>query len=240
MTEWINQGIILSVRPYQEKGVIVAALTEEHGRCHGFAYDNRAMRQAGAFEIGSLVNIRWTGRAADQLGRFDLEPVIWHGADLFDCPAGLMALRSMAAMLDVMLPERESCPDIFGATAALLPLLVEEFGLALYVKWESLLLATAGVPLGLSSCAVTGRNDHLAYVSPRTGRAVSLSGAEGYEDKLLPLPGFLIGGADTSMAAISQGLSLMGHFLQRHVFDTVHQSMPNARQQLVDFCAARA
>lgn len=220
--------------------MIINALTRDHGRYAAFTYDNRNLRQAGAFEPGTLVNLRWTGRMADQLGRFEIEPVTWHGAHLFDSVTGLAALRSICAMLESALPERESAADMFGATEAILPLLGEEFGLALYIKWESLLLKSCGFTLELDACTVTGANDRLVYVSPRTGRAVSLSAAEGYEDKLLKLPGFLIGDLHAEMSDVIDGLRLTGHFLQRHVFDAVHQAMPSARQQLVDFCLARA
>ena len=39
--------------------------------------------------------------------------------------------------------------------------------------------------------SVTGATEDLAYVSPRTGRAVSRAAAGPYKEKLLPLPGFL-------------------------------------------------
>ena len=42
-----------------------------------------------------------------------------------------------------------------------------------YVRFELLLLQELGFALDLDRCAVTGATDDLAYVSPRTGRAVS-------------------------------------------------------------------
>ena len=47
---------------------------------------------------------------------------------------------------------------------------------------------------GHASDGRAGANDRLAYVSPRTGRAVSQSAAEPWADRLLPLPGFLLAG----------------------------------------------
>ena len=240
MSEWIDDAIVLSTRPYQEKGQIVTVLTRDHGKCAGFVYDNKPLRQAGAFELGSLVRVRWLGRLPDQLGRFDVEPLGYTAAGLFDSVHGLAGLRSLCAMLDAGLPERESCPETFLATEAMLPYLGEGIGPALYVKWETLLLETLGFRLELAACTVTGRNDRLAFVSPRTGRAVSLSAAEGYQDKLLKLPGFLIGEGLGDWAAVLDGLALTGHFLQRHVFDTVHQSLPESRRVFVEFCSAQA
>src|SRR5260370_585266 len=60
-----------------------------------------------------------------------------------------------------------------------------------YVAWECGLPTALGFGLDLGRCAVTGTSEDLAYVSPRTGRAVSRSAGTPYHDKLLPLPGFL-------------------------------------------------
>ena len=72
----------------------------------------------------------------------------------------------------------------------------------------------------------------LAYVSPRSGRAVSLSAGEEYRDKLLALPGFLIGQGYADPAAIRDGLKLTGYFLQKHVFGPMDRPLPAARARL--------
>ena len=36
MPEWVDKGIVLSVRKYGEKGLIANILTEEHGRHLGW------------------------------------------------------------------------------------------------------------------------------------------------------------------------------------------------------------
>ena len=44
---------------------------------------------------------------------------------------------------------------------------------ALVVRWELVLLDELGFGLDLASCAATGTTTDLAYVSPKSGRAVS-------------------------------------------------------------------
>jgi len=92
-----------------------------------------------------------------------------------------------------------------------------------------------GFALDLTCCAVTGARDDLAYVSPRTGRAVSAAGARGYEDKLLPLPPCLLGAGDAPNAEIAEALRVTGHFLHREIGpQRPGQPVPPARQRLVD------
>ena len=81
----------------------------------------------------------------------------------------------------------------------------------------------------------TGSAEDLAYVSPRTGRAVSRAAAGPYKEKLLPLPGFLsTGGVPSDQEALRQGLDLTGFFLERHVFWPHNKPLPPARARFME------
>ena len=103
-----------------------------------------------------------------------------------------------------------------------------------------MLLGELGFGLDLGSCAATGENDGLVYVSPKTGRAVSSSAGAPYRDKLLALPRFLTREAGTeaaegvSPAEIRQGLDLTGYFFARHVFAPESRPMPSSRSRFVE------
>src|SRR5437764_59892 len=90
---------------------------------------------------------------------------------------------------------------------------------ATYVVWECDLLAALGFGLDLRTCAVTGTSDDLAYVSPRSGRAVSRQAGLPYHDKLLPLPAFLWRDAPGDAADIAAGLAMTRHFLLHHLLE---------------------
>ena len=85
---------------------------------------------------------------------------------------------------------------------------------AALVRYELLLLAELGFGLDLERCAVSGTNDDLVAVSPKSGRAVSAAEAEPYAGKLLALPPFVREGG-RRVGEIAQGLELTGHFLAR-------------------------
>ena len=70
----------------------------------------------------------------------------------------------------------------------------------LVARFEAQILAECGFRLDLSRCAATGTSEGLAYVSPRSGRAVSLEAGAPWRDRLLPLPGFLREGAGLDAA----------------------------------------
>ena len=112
--------------------------------------------------------------------------------------------------------------------------------LADLVRWETILLADLGYGLDLTRCAVTGDTVGLAFVSPKTGRAVTAAAAGEWTSRLLPLPAFLVGGDEATAADWRDGLRLTGHFLARDAFGLQHRPLPLARQMLYDRVAALA
>ena len=71
-----------------------------------------------------------------------------------------------------------------------------------------------------------------AYVSPRTGRAVSREAGRAYQHKLLALPEFLWSPAPADTAQIAAGLRLTEHFLLHHVLLPQDRALPPARARL--------
>jgi DNA repair protein RecO (recombination protein O) len=75
--------------------------------------------------------------------------------------------------------------------------------------------------------------EELAYVSPKSGRAVSIAAAAPYVDRLLRLPAFLIDGTAPQPGDIADALRLTGHFLELHVWMARNIDPPAMREGLV-------
>lgn len=230
--EWSDEGVVLSARRHGETSAILSLLTHGHGRHAGLVRGGAGKRQRGALQPGNLVSVTWRARLEDHLGAFAVEPLSSASAQWLDDPGRLAALSAACAVADATLPEREPCPHIFKDLRAFLDVLSQPDWAAAYVRWELALLGDLGFGLDLTACAATGRNDGLAYVSPKSGRAVSLSAGEPYRDRLLPLPGFLIGGEPAPRAAVCAGMRLTGYFLDRHLFRPQGRRLPDARDRL--------
>ncbi|OYW83711.1 MAG: DNA repair protein RecO, partial [Hyphomonas sp. 32-62-5] len=192
---WSDDGIVLGGRRFGEGGLILDVLTRQRGRRSGLVYGGASRRKRAQFEAGNTIALSWTGRLDDQLGRFDVaEARKDRAARLLDDPAALAALASITALLRAGLNEGDAAgSSLYEATTLLLDELAHpEVWPALYVRWELGLLSALGFGLDLDECAVSGANDGLTHVSPRTGRAVRGSEAEQYVDRLFALPAFLI------------------------------------------------
>lgn len=236
--DWTDEGIVLSVRPHGESAAIVTLMTEAHGRHAGLMRGGASTRHKGMLQPGNAVRAVWQARLAEQLGSYSLELDESHAADLFDDPLKLSGLAAACAVADRALPEREPHPAVHAGLQALIHAMRNEalgdLWVAVYVRWELGVLAELGYGLDLTSCAATGTNDELAYVSPRTGRAVSLSAGEPYRDKMLAMPDFLIGRGDGAMEDLLKGLDLTGHFLEKHLFNTQGEQSPASRTRFRD------
>jgi len=136
------------------------------------------------------------------------------------------------------LPEAQPYPRLYDALGGLLDAIeaapsASGWGSAL-VRFELLLLAELGFGLDLDRCVISGSNDDLVAVSPKSGRAVSAAEAAPYAGKLLPLPKFVRAGGSASWEEIAEGLDLTGHFLARDVLSDRSRPLVLARARLVD------
>jgi DNA repair protein RecO (recombination protein O) len=230
--KWEDEAVILSVRPHGETSAIVQLLTRSQGRHAGLVRGAQGSRLRGVYQAGNLVTATWSGRLPEHLGTLECELLRSYAAAAMDDADRLAALSAATAVCEGAMPERQPHPACFEGLLALLDSLDGDHWAEVYVRWELALLAELGFGLDLSSCAAGGDNDQLAYVSPRSGRAVSLSGGAPFKEKLLGLPAFLIGRGEGGRQAVAEGLALTGFFLEQHLFHPHDKPLPAARQRL--------
>jgi DNA repair protein RecO (recombination protein O) len=241
--DWTDQGIVLTRRHHGEAAAVVTLLTRAHGRHAGLVRGGGGKRGSALYQAGNLLSAHWRARLPEHLGTFTTEMVQSFAARALDDPLRLAGITAACALLETALPEREPHTPLFDATLELLRALdtasdSAAWGAA-YVRWEIKCLAEMGFGLDLERCAVTGAGTGLApgglaYVSPRTGRAVSHGAGAGYAERLLALPPFLAGTSVPSAADIVAGLRLTGHFLERHVLAPQDRRLPPARTRFAD------
>jgi DNA repair protein RecO (recombination protein O) len=237
--EWRDEGVVLGARSLGERDVVLSVMTFGHGRHSGLVRGGAGKRLGGLLQAGNRLEVVWSARLEGHLGAFQVEPVRLHAARVMGDGLALLGLGAAVGLVEVAAPEREP----HGLLYAALLRLVEELGpaqsgselgwLETYVRFELVLLAELGFALDLETCAVSGVTAGLGYVSPRTGRAVSVEAAGELAPRLLPLPGFLTGASEADDVAIAQGLRLAGHFIGRHILEPMDRMMPVARERLV-------
>jgi DNA repair protein RecO (recombination protein O) len=230
---WSDEGIILSVRPHGETGAIVEVLTRAHGRHTSLVYGGRSRRLRPVLQIGNHVSVTWKGRLAEHLGYMTVELRRGYAASAMEDSLALSGLASICALAR-LLPERDPHPNFYGVTLFVLGFLSDAaIWPALYVRWELALLGELGFGLDLSAGVSSGASEETAYVSPRSGRAISAMAGEPYKDRLLRLPAFLKGSSGgATWSDVVAGLALTGHFLEARVLRPGGLAFPESRQRL--------
>ena len=237
--EWTGPGVVLSTRKHGETDTILEVMTAEHGRHLGLVRGGRSRKKQPLLQPGNELHLTWRARLADHLGVFAAEAVNLRSGDVMSTAFALHAVQHVAALLR-LLPERDAHPRLYSALSVVLDHL-DRFDIAgpLLVRFELLLLNELGFGLDLETCAATGRTDDLAYVSPKSGRAVSRDAGRPYHDRLLPLPGFLVEGqrqpgSEISYEDVKSGLALTGFFLDRDIQSPAMTGIADVRVRVLN------
>lgn len=233
--DFTTQGYVLSVRRHGETSAIIEVLTPDKGRHAGLVRGGVSRRMRPVLQPGNLIRVSWQARLSEHLGSFTVEAIDARAAQLMEDRLSLAALNAACALTLAVLPEREPQRAVYDAFAVMIEHMDDpDIWPALFVKWEGGLLDAMGYGLDLSKCAASGVNDNLTHVSPRTGRAVSASEAEPYLDKLLSLPGFLLGRKGVMRGDIRAGLALTGYFIESRILWPADRQLPEARARMID------
>ena len=232
-----TQAIVCALLTHGEHGAVARLMTPGHGLQAAYVRGARGRRMRPVLIPGNVVEASLASRTDSQLAQGQIELVHSRGPLLAE-PLPAAAIEWVTALTATALPEAQPYPRLYQTMDGLLAAIeaapsASGWGAAL-VRYELLLLAELGFGLDLERCAVTGSNDSLVAVSPRSGRAVSAAEAGPYRGRLLPLPDFLANGGIASWVDIVDGLGLTGHFLRRDVLTDRAAAVLDGRERLVE------
>lgn len=232
-----TKAIVCALRSHGEHGAVVRLMTPEQGLVAAYVRGARGRRMRPVLIAGNIVQAQLSARTDTQLPQATVELIHSRGPLLSE-PLPAAAIEWATVLTATALPEGQPYPRLYEALEGLLDAIeaapsASGWGAAL-VRYELLLLAELGFGLDLERCVVTGSNDDLVAVSPKSGRAVSAAEAEPYAGRLLPLPAFMREGGRASWRDISEGLALTGHFLARDIITERIQPIGAARARLVE------
>ena len=231
------QAIILSSRGHGEHGAVVRALTPDDGVQPGYVRGGRSRTLRPVLQPTNLVLGQWRARTEGALPGLTVE-LIASRAPLFAEPLAAAALDWASALSAAALPDGQPFPRLYAALDGVIGAVeaapaARGWATAL-VRYELLMLAELGFGLDLAQCVATGTTEDLAYVSPKSGGAVSRAAAAGLERRLLACPAFLRDGGPAEWSDVLDGVALTGHFLARDLLHGRAADALAARERLVD------
>lgn len=204
-----GDALFLASRALGEQGRLVTVLSREHGLLRGLM-----MRRNESILPGDTVRFEHSRRLDGQLGRVSCELAVSRSAFVLDDMTAALVVAYLAETLCGLLPEEHPYPELYDA--------IERMWLDAAPWWQRLaaleraLLGAVGYGLSLADDAVPDASGTpLAYVSPNSGRAVSVAMGAAYADRLLPLPALWGGPPCGTGEDMRRVLRLTGLFLNR-------------------------
>lgn len=237
--EWRDEGLVIGARRHGETSVILELMTPVRGRWLGVVRGGRSRALRPVLQPGNRVAACWRARLEDHLGAYVVEPVAARAARFLDRGAALHGVAALCALLR-LLPERDPHEELFEMAEAIVERLGEADGAAaLMARFELALLGALGFGLDLDACALTGARDDLAFVSPKSGRAVSRAAGAPWRERLLAYPAFLREEeAAPGNGELAAAFRLTGHFLMRDVLAPRGGALPESRALYIRALAA--
>lgn len=223
MSERTGEAFLLSTRVLGDQGHMAVLFSREFGLVRGL------MRKVGALCAGDTVRFTHTRRLEGQLGRLSAEVAVSRAALMFTDPVAPLVAAHVAEVCHQVLPEDHPYDELFDACAGLW------HGRGAWwlrvAAWERCLLASVGYGLSLDADPVPcPMGERLAYVSPNSGRAVSVHVGAPYAARLLTLPQCWGGLEASEELDARHALGLTGAFLAK----CLHGKELTARGRLVE------
>lgn len=230
-----DQGIIIEVKPHSEKSAIVKVFSQQNGIYRGYVKNITSKKNKLIFQAGNSISFQWHSRIEDKLGSFNYCDILrsYMSRIIFD-KVRFYSLNTIMQIINDNFHERDPMPQFYFKFHNYCELLtasniVDEKVFLNHVVIEFEILSELGYGIDLSSCAVTLSDKELAYVSPKSARAVSKKIGDPYKEKILKLPQFLLAYTQGSISQdVSQipnsinlsenkeGIELTGYFLEKY------------------------
>ena len=234
--QFSGEGYIVKIRNHGEKSAIVTVVCPKHGKVTGYVTGALSKRLAGIFQLGNKISFNAYARLEENMPQFrGVELVRSNVVHFLSNDKKLAVLSSFCELFKVCVPEYEPLEGVVRSISQFMDHLDDEMWLKNYAILEFRLLYFLGIGLDLGSCAATGTIENLAFVSPKSGRAVCLEAGLPYQNKLFKYPHFAL---NKNIAPTTEDvldlLKLNEFFLKKNFFEVHRLQFPNCRANLLE------
>lgn len=231
-----DEGYIIKTLKYGENSLIVTVLSIAHGKMTGFIKSAVSKKKLGIYQLGNKISFNAYARVEENMFQFRgvelLESNVVH---FLSNPQKLAVLSSFCELFNSSIPDGEPLEGLVRSISQFMDNLDDEMWLKNYAILEFRLLYFLGIGLDLGSCAATGTIENLAFVSPKSGRAVCLKAGLPYEDKLFKYPHFALNkNILPTKEEVMDLLKMNEFFLKKNFFEAHDLQFPLSRASLIE------
>lgn len=237
IVQFSDEGYIIRLLRHGENSLLVTVLSAQHGKITGFVKGALSKKKLGVYQLGNAISFNAYARLEENLPQFrGVELLHAHAVSFMADERKLATLSAFCELMNVCLPEKEALENLNFYIKGFMNGLEDENWAAKYALIEFHLLAFLGIGLDLSACAATGTTENLAFVSPKSGKAVCLEAGLPYRDKLFKFPYYAVDKNVTPSAAeVADLLNMTAYFLDKNFFQIHGLKFPNNRANLLQY-----
>lgn len=236
--KFVDEGYIINCRKHGETSLILTVLCKEYGKVCGYVRSGLNKKTLATFQPGNLVSVDAWSRVDDNMLSLKIELITPHAVNFLNDANKLRVLSCFCALSNQCLPELQPLDRFYYFAESFINLIGEKNWLTHYSYFEYYLLEFLGVGLDLSECAATGTSENLAFVSPKTAKAVCLEAGLPYQNRLFKYPHFIIEQNYWPTASeLADLLKMTGFFLNKNFFAIHNLKFPDCRANLAEIVA---
>ncbi len=236
--KFVDEGYIINCRKHGESSLILTVLCKEYGKVCGYVKSGLSKKNLATYQQGNLVKIDAWSRTDENMLSLRVELITPHSVNFISSAEKLTALSSFCSLSNICLPELQPLDRFYYMVDSFVNLIHEDNWLTHYSLYEFYLLEFLGIGIDLSECSATGSKENLAYVSPKSSKAVSLEAGEPYKEKLFKYPHFIIdSNFNPSRSEVIDLLKMTGFFLNKNFFAIHNLKFPESRDNLAEIIA---
>lgn len=170
--QFTDEGYIINVRKHGETSLILTLITRAHGKLVGYVRGGHSKKNLGVYQPGNLIAVDAYARIEENMLSFRAELLRPTAVRFLGSSGKLSALSCFLRTGKCRMPEKAELERFYYLIDSFFNFIDEDNWIVRYSYFEFYLLDFLGIGLDLSECSATGTTENLAYVSPKTGRAV--------------------------------------------------------------------
>lgn len=233
--QFSDKGYIIKVRKHGENSLIITLLSHEHGKISGYVKGGLSKKKLGLFQLGNSISFNAYGRLEETMPQLrGVELLRSYAVSFMESRHKLLVLECFCSLFNTCLPEKQELEFLSESIHNFFASVNTSQWLAKYAITEFSLLDFLGIGLDLSCCAATGTTENLAFVSPKSGKAVSYEAGLPFKDKLFGYPVCVVDKNYTpTLSEVADLLKLNAYFLNKNFFQIHNLKFPDIRANLL-------
>ena len=219
---WDDTGFLISKNKYSENSLIVEVFTKKHGKISGILFGGTSKKIKNYLQIGNKLFTSYNSKNNSKVGYFKFEIIKAGTPFFFDDKKKLSCLTSAMQLIKILNAEAQPNTRIFDLIENFFLILNSNDWIKHYIFWELKLFSLLGYNLELKK-----------MVKKKVVNNSILYQLNSQSDNR-NIPNFLIEENFTpSSEDLSQGLKLVGDFLEKSILKPNNINQPINRLQFI-------